>query len=148
MPVAGEGMETMMTVVVRPLLLVAAGLLGAIGVGGAALAAHGGDNRLIAIAAAIALVHAPALMALSAVPDEHLRLRAPAGLLLTIGAILFSGDLAARSFLDDRLFVNAAPTGGMLLIAGWLLVSIGAGMAVLRRRRDRRRRAKEGIHGI
>ncbi|BDA85983.1 hypothetical protein Sa4125_35250 [Aureimonas sp. SA4125] len=126
----------------------AAGLFGALGVGGAALAAHGGDNRLIAIAAAIALVHAPALLTLAAVPDEHLRLRAAAGLFLIVGTILFSGDLAIRSLGGERLFVNAAPTGGFFLIVGWLLVTIGAGMAALRRRHHERLHAREGIHGI
>jgi uncharacterized membrane protein YgdD (TMEM256/DUF423 family) len=133
---------------IRPLALVAAGLLGAFGIGGAALAAHGGDNRLIAVAAAIALVHAPALVALAAVPEEHLRLRLPAVILIVVGTLLFSGDLAARALVGDRLFVNAAPTGGMLLIAAWLLVSIGAGLAMLRRRRHERQRIREGLHGI
>lgn len=133
---------------IRPFALVAAGLLGAFGVGGAALAAHGGDNRLIAVAAAIALVHAPALVGIAAVPEEHLRLRLPVALLMFVGTGLFSGDLAARALVGDRLFVNAAPTGGMLLIAGWLLLAIGAGLAVLRRRRHERLRDKEGIHGI
>ncbi|GGD27157.1 DUF423 domain-containing protein [Aureimonas glaciei] len=132
----------------RPAVLMAAGLLGALGVGGAALAAHGGDNRLIAIAAAIALVHAPCLIALAAVPAENLRLAMPAALLMVVGTLLFSGDLAARTFLGDRLFANAAPAGGMILIGGWLLVAIGAGLAVLRRRRHEKLHAREGIHGI
>jgi uncharacterized membrane protein YgdD (TMEM256/DUF423 family) len=132
----------------RPAALVAAGLLGALGIGGAALAAHGGDVRLIAIAAAIALVHAPAVIGLAAVPAEHLRLAMPAALLMVVGTLLFSGDLAARSFFGDRLFANAAPAGGMILVGGWLLVAAGAGLAVLRRRRHERLHAREGIHGI
>jgi uncharacterized membrane protein YgdD (TMEM256/DUF423 family) len=45
---------------------------------------------------------------------------------LAVGALLFAGDLAARHFLDTRLFPMAAPAGGMAMIAGWLLVAISA----------------------
>lgn len=116
---------------ISPFLIVAAGLLGGLGVGGAALAAHGGDNRMVAIAAAVALVHAPALLALAAMPRHLLRLRAASGLFLVLGTALFSGDLAARALLGDRLFANAAPAGGMILIGGWLMVAVGAVMAAV-----------------
>ena len=115
----------------RTFLIIAAGLFGALGVGGAALAAHGGDNRLIAIAAAIALVHAPVLLALAALPPDLLRLRSASGLLLIAGTLLFAGDLAARTVLGDRLFENAAPVGGMILIGGWLLMIVGAAAAAV-----------------
>lgn len=115
--------------------LVFAGLFGAFGIAGAALAAHGGDSRLVAIAAGMALVHAPALLALATLPPERLRLAALAAALLVLGTLLFSGDLAARHFFGDRLFVNAAPTGGLVLILGWLTVSIGAAAAAIARRR-------------
>ena len=110
----------------RTFLIITAGLFGALGVGGAAVAAHGGDSRYIAIAAAIALVHAPVLLALAALPPELIRLRAFSGLVLVLGTLLFSGDLAARTFLGGRLFENAAPAGGMILIGGWFLVIVGA----------------------
>ena len=115
----------------RTFLIIAAGLLGALGVGGAALAAHGGDNRFIAIAAAIALVHAPVLLALAALPPDLLRLRTLSGLALVLGTVLFSGDLAARSLFGDRLFQNAAPAGGMILMAGWMLIVAGASAAAV-----------------
>lgn len=124
-------------------MIVSAGLLGASGVGGAALAAHGGDNRYVAIAAAIALVHAPVLLALAALPADLLRFRAVSGLLLVGGTLLFSSDLAARTLLGDRLFENAAPAGGMILIAGWLLIVLGALFAALRSSSQRR---GEGRH--
>lgn len=115
--------------------LLAASLFGALGIGGAAIAAHGGDNRLVAIGAAVTLVHAPALLALAMAPAGRLRLAPLAGALLVLGTLLFSGDLAARHFLGDRLFANAAPAGGLLLIAGWLTITVGAvAAAVLRRR--------------
>jgi len=124
-----------MAIVSRTLLIVFAGLFGALGVGGAALAAHGGDNRMIAIAAALSLVHAPALLALAALPADLIRLRLPAGLALILGTLLFSGDLAMRSFTGERLFPDAAPAGGMILIAGWLLVVVGAVLAAVLGRR-------------
>jgi uncharacterized membrane protein YgdD (TMEM256/DUF423 family) len=43
--------------------------------------------------------------------------------------VLFCGDLAARDFLGGTLFPMAAPTGGILLMAGWILT----GAAALRR---------------
>lgn len=111
----------------RPSLRIAvlfAGLFGAAGTGGAAYAAHGGgDAGLASIAAAIAFVHAPALLALG-LGGERLRGATwpIAGMIL--GVLLFSGDLAMRLWTGDRLFFNAAPTGGSILILSWLLVSI------------------------
>ncbi|KKN89899.1 hypothetical protein LCGC14_0234640 [marine sediment metagenome] len=111
------------------LLIVFAGLFGAAGVAGAAIAAHGGDTRLVAIAAGIALVHAPALLALAALRPVMPRLSAIAGMLLIAGTLLFSGDLAAREVWGERLFTNAAPLGGMILIGAWLMTTI-AGLIV------------------
>lgn len=111
------------------LLIVFSGLFGAAGVAGAALAAHGGDTRLVAIAAAIALVHAPALLALAALRPVMPRLAALAGVLIIVGTMLFSGDLAARVVWGERLFANAAPLGGMILIGAWLVTAI-AGIAL------------------
>ena len=111
------------------LLVIFAGLFGAGGVAGAALAAHGGDVRLVAIAAAIGLVHAPALLGLAALRPIMPRGAALAGVLVILGTLLFSGDLAARVAWGDRLFPDAAPIGGMLLIAGWLVVLV-AGIAL------------------
>ena len=97
-----------------------AGLFGALGTAGAALAAHGGgDRQMLTIAAAIAFVHAPALLALGLVGPGRLRARALPGSAWIVGVLLFSGDLGSRAFLDGRLFVNAAPTGGSILIVGW-----------------------------
>ena len=111
------------------LLSVAAGLFGALGVAGAAAAAHGGDVRLVAIAAAILLVHAPALLALAAAAPRPLL--APAGGLLVVGVVLFAGDLALRHLLGRALVPMAAPAGGVLMILGWLAAAAGAVMAGL-----------------
>ena len=104
--------------------VVFAGLFGAFGTAGAAFAAHGGaDAQLAAIAAAIAFVHAPALLALGLAGE---RLRAPLvpGIGMCLGVALFSGDLAARIVTGGRLFANAAPTGGTILIVSWLALAV------------------------
>ena len=49
-----------------------------------------------------------------------------AGLALSLGVLLFSGDLFSRILLGDRLFSNAAPIGGTVMIAGWLVVVFAA----------------------
>jgi uncharacterized membrane protein YgdD (TMEM256/DUF423 family) len=115
-------------------LICFAGLFGAAGVAGAAVAAHGGSNaQLAAIAAAIALVHAPSLLGLAALVSRMPRFALLSGLLIIVGTLLFSGDLAARFAWGERLFVNAAPIGGTLLIAGWLTVgAAGIGLAIRR----------------
>jgi len=47
------------------------------------------------------------------------------------GAALFSGDIALRAFSGHRLFVMAAPTGGIVLIAAWLALAVAAIGALL-----------------
>ncbi|NDV85788.1 DUF423 domain-containing protein [Aurantimonas aggregata] len=106
------------------LLILFAGLFGAAGVAGAALAAHGGEVRLVATAAAIALVHAPALLGLAALRPLLGRWADLGGGVMIAGTLLFSGDLAARVLLGDRLFANAAPIGGGMLIAAWLIIAV------------------------
>jgi uncharacterized membrane protein YgdD (TMEM256/DUF423 family) len=39
---------------------------------------------------------------------------------------VFSGDLLARDLLGSRLFPFAAPTGGTLLMVGWLAIAASA----------------------
>lgn len=118
------------------LLIVFSGLFGAAGVAGAAMAAHGGETRLVAIAAAIALVHAPALLSLAALRPVMPRLSAVAGVLIIVGTLLFSGDLAAREVWGERLFANAAPLGGMVLIGAWLVTAISGIVVGMARQRS------------
>ena len=100
---------------------IAAGLLGACGVAAAAASAHGGDQRLMGAVALICLTHAPAIVALSTIGRS--RLVALATVLLFSGAAVFSADLALRALDVGRLFPLAAPTGGLAMIAGWLLTA-------------------------
>ena len=102
------------------LLLVAAGVFGALGVAAAARASHAGDDNL-GIAANFLLLHAPVLIGLSLLAAS--RLAAAAGIVIAIGVALFAGDLAMRSFSGNALFAMAAPIGGGAMILGWVLVA-------------------------
>jgi len=116
-----------MSLGVRGLILLAS-LSGLLGVGLSAAAAHitGGN---LATAAQFLLFHAPALLALVALVAAgalHPTLAQIAGYLLVLGLVLFCGDLSRRAFSGVALFPRAAPTGGILLMIGWLLVGISA----------------------
>jgi len=108
----------------RPLILFLAGLIGAAGVGLAAAGTHIG-GAFLGPAVAMCLAHAPALLALYAC-DRLFKTATASALLLGLGTLLFAGDMAARQFLEHGLFAMAAPTGGMVMIFGWLLVAAGA----------------------
>ena len=98
-------------------------LAGAAGVALSAAAAHTGGGNM-ATAASFLLMHAPALLVLSLLAAT--RVARYGGYLIALGLILFCGDLLARQFLGDRLFPYAAPSGGMMMIGGWLVVAISA----------------------
>jgi len=103
--------------------VLAAGLCGAAGVGLSAVAAHAG-GAFTGTAASFLLAHAPAFLAIGLLGSNHM-LRI-GGLMLLVGLVLFCGDLLSRDFLGTRLFPMAAPTGGTLLIAGWLVIAVSA----------------------
>ncbi len=63
--------------------------------------------------------NAVGLVALSALP---LRLRA-AGLLIAGGSVVFAGSLYLMALADMRWLGAVTPLGGLLMIAGWLLVT-------------------------
>ncbi|MEL4375207.1 DUF423 domain-containing protein [Brucella cytisi] len=98
-----------------------AGLCGALAIAAYAGAAHGGDNHLGNIAPLL-LGHAPAFLVLSLIIPGS-RTAYLGGILLVIGLALFCGDLFIRDIMDDRMFPMAAPTGGSLMILGWLVVA-------------------------
>lgn len=105
-------------------LLLVAGLLGACGVMTAAMASHGEDARNLSAMSAMALAHAPALLAIALAGRGRVILIA--GLVMAIGCVVFVGDLAARQWLGSPLFPAAAPFGGGGLILGWLGVTLSA----------------------
>ncbi len=111
-------------------LLVALGALaGFLGVLLSAMGRHLPNEQYLTSAAQFLLFHAPALLALAALAAAglvHDRIAAAAGLALVLGLCLFCSDLAARDFLQRPLFPWAAPTGGIALMLGWLLVVLSA----------------------
>ena len=114
------------------LLIALAGLMGAAGVALAAASAHGADAGRLASASAMLLFHATAILASVALLARGL-LHGGIGLIaafgFVIGAALFAGDLTVRQYAGHSLFPMAAPTGGTLMIASWLVVTLAAAMA-------------------
>lgn len=122
------------------LLVVLGALFGVSGVGAAAAAAHiAGPDTTLDTASNFLLFHAPALMAIPALGRAgtvHARVAGGAGLLIACGVSLFSGELALRALEGKSLFQMAAPTGGVLLMAGWLGIAAAA-LSGSRRQGDR-----------
>ncbi|MCL8000387.1 DUF423 domain-containing protein [Brucella sp. 21LCYQ03] len=101
-----------------------AGLCGAMSIAAYAGAAHGAENHLGTIAPLL-LGHAPALLVLSLIVQSS-RVANIGAALLVAGLALFCGDLFTRDITGNRLFPLAAPTGGSLMILGWLVVGISS----------------------
>jgi uncharacterized membrane protein YgdD (TMEM256/DUF423 family) len=114
-----EGMD-----VAARLIGLLAGLLGAAGVGAAALAAHGGYGEDLRIASEFALIHGALAFAIVASRPGRFGLLAAA--LVMAGALLFCGDLSMRALQSRALFPMAAPSGGFALIAGWAAAGLSA----------------------
>lgn len=105
--------------------LLLAGLLGAAGIGLAAAANHLDDPRGFSAAATVCLANAPALIALC-VGRASIRLAPLAALVIAFGTVLFTADILLRHFHGVRVFPMAAPTGGVAMILGWLIVAVSA----------------------
>ncbi|MFF8802210.1 MULTISPECIES: DUF423 domain-containing protein [unclassified Methylobacterium] len=109
------------------ILAALAAVAGGLGVAASAAAAHTSGGETLRTAAQFLLFHAPAILALTGLAAAGLtrgaltRLAAAA---LLIGLVLFSGDLALRALTGTPLFPMAAPSGGVVLMAGWLLAAI------------------------
>ncbi|MBR0966681.1 DUF423 domain-containing protein [Bradyrhizobium diazoefficiens] len=114
------------------LLIGLAGLMGAAGVALAAASAHGADAGRLASASTMLLFHATAILAAVALLSRGL-LHGGMGLVaafgFVIGTTLFAGDLTLRQYAGHSLFPMAAPTGGTMMIASWLAVTLAAMMA-------------------
>ena len=114
------------------LLIGLAGLMGAAGVALAAASAHGADAGRLASASAMLLFHATAILAgvaLLARGFLHDGIGLVAAFGFVLGAALFASDLTLRQSAGHSLFPFAAPTGGMLMIAGWLAMTLAAVLA-------------------
>ncbi len=104
-------------------LVGAGGLCGVAGVALAASAAHAG-GAFTGTVSSFLMTHAPVFLAVGLLGGgRFLRIGA---IVLLVGLVLFAGDLLARDFLGGRLFPFAAPAGGTLLIAGWVLIAASA----------------------
>lgn len=114
-------------------LIGVAALFGCAGIVFAAAGAHAKAGTGLDSAGYMLLFHAPAVIAACIASAAGLISR-PAGLtaavLLLIGVALFAGDLALRAYAGHRLFPMAAPTGGMVMIAGWALLAVAAFLAL------------------
>ncbi len=117
------------------LLVTLAGLMGAGGVALAAASAHALPDAGLDSAGNILIFHAAALVGGAALLNADVIWR-PLALIalfgLALGAFLFSGDVALRAYTGNRLFPMAAPTGGSILIASWLVLAAGGIAALLR----------------
>lgn len=111
------------------IVAICAGLMGAAGVGLAAASAHLADAGRLAAASSMLLVHACAAIGAALLAERGIA-RPWGGLVaafgLVAGASLFAGELSLRQFADASLFSMAAPAGGTLTIASWLLLAVAA----------------------
>jgi uncharacterized membrane protein YgdD (TMEM256/DUF423 family) len=106
-----------------------AGLMGAAGIALAAASAHAAPGAGLDSAANMLLFHAAALVGGAALTQQGVLWRPLAFIVLAawiVGAGLFSGDIAMRAFAGHRLFPFAAPSGGMIMIAAWLALTVSA----------------------
>jgi uncharacterized membrane protein YgdD (TMEM256/DUF423 family) len=115
------------------ILIAIAALFGCAGIVFAAAGAHAKAGTGLDSAGYMLLFHAPAVMAACAGIAAGLVNRPfgiTAAIVLLIGVALFSGDLALRAYAGHRLFPMAAPTGGVVMIAGWASLALGAFLAL------------------
>jgi len=103
--------------------------MGACGVELAAAAAHAAPGSGLDSAAYLLLFHAVAVLGTASLTGQQLLWR-PLGLIamacFVAGSALFGSDASMRAFAAHRLFPMAAPTGGTLLILGWLVLAAAA----------------------
>jgi uncharacterized membrane protein YgdD (TMEM256/DUF423 family) len=113
-------------------LLALAALMGAAGIVLAAASAHGTPGAGLDSAGYMLLFHAAALLGGVALVHQATMSRTVGLIALcgfVLGAALFAGDVAARAYIGSRLFPMAAPAGGTILIASWLVLAVAALMA-------------------
>jgi uncharacterized membrane protein YgdD (TMEM256/DUF423 family) len=111
------------------ILVILAGVMGADGVILAAAAAHQPDAASLASASSMLLFHATAVLAVAALTERgvvHAGLGIASAFGFVVAATLFAADLSLRQYAGHSLFPFAAPTGGTLLIASWLLLAVAA----------------------
>jgi uncharacterized membrane protein YgdD (TMEM256/DUF423 family) len=111
------------------ILLALAGLMGAAGVVLTAAGAHGKPGAGLDSAGYLLLIHAVAVLAAVALLRAGPFYRPLALACLwgfVVGSVLFAADVAARAYAGGKLFPMAAPAGGMIMIASWLVLAAAA----------------------
>jgi uncharacterized membrane protein YgdD (TMEM256/DUF423 family) len=106
-----------------------AAIMGADGVILAAAVAHQADASRLAAASSMLLFHATAVLAAAALIERgviHAGIGLAAAWGFVVAAALFAADLTLRQYAGHSLFPFAAPTGGTLLIASWLVLAVAA----------------------
>ena len=109
------------------ILVILAAVMGADGVMLAAAAAHQPDATRLASASSMLLFHATAVLAVVALTERgvvHVGIGIASAFGFVVAATLFAADLSLRQYAGHSLFPFAAPTGGTLLIASWLLLAV------------------------
>lgn len=123
----------------RHQLLRIAAVCGALGVIIGAFGAHGLPDHLAAriddpevitkriaqfdTAARYHLIHAVAILALSAIPCQNVKRQQWCGYLFLVGTLLFSGSLYVLVATNMTWLGAITPLGGLSWIAAWLLVA-------------------------
>lgn len=113
----------------RRLLVLIAGLFGTAGVAAAAAGAHAFSDPALTTAAYFLMIGACAVAAtaaLGAARGPSWSFSDVSGGLIALGTLLFSGALAGRVVWNFVLFPMAAPAGGTILMAGWLVLALSA----------------------
>jgi uncharacterized membrane protein YgdD (TMEM256/DUF423 family) len=111
------------------ILVILAAVMGADGVVLAAASAHQADAARLGSASSMLLFHAPAVLAAVALSERgilDIRIGLAAAWGFVVATALFATDLTMRQYAGHSLFPFAAPAGGTLLIASWLLLAVAA----------------------
>ncbi len=122
---------------------IAAGLMGAAGLGLQALGAHAAGDpvaaRRLTIGGSTLLAHAPVILILAHLAADSAKRRSRRALaatmaMLFLGALLFAAALAISvlSAPDGWPVLRLAPVGGTLMIGGWAALAF-LGLARLRK---------------
>jgi uncharacterized membrane protein YgdD (TMEM256/DUF423 family) len=125
----------------HPLWLFIGALNGLIAVGAGAFGRHGPfdgyHKEIFAIGSNYQMVHALALLAVATLvarsPSQPGWSQAAAGICFTLGILLFCGTLYWFGWRDYLPLAGLAPTGGLLLMLGWLALLAEAVRRAFRR---------------
>jgi uncharacterized membrane protein YgdD (TMEM256/DUF423 family) len=115
------------------IVLIAAALLGLLGVAAGAFGAHGLESSLSAeqlewwgTAARYQQIHAVALLIVGWGAGPWTRWRTRAACCVVIGIVVFAGTLYAMALGGPRILGAITPIGGLALICGWGLIAVDA----------------------